>query len=52
MRSTGTLTRLHALAAGETELSAEDAAGRLRQYATGCLINVRQLELGSAVSED
>ena len=39
LHSTGTLSQLQGLANGEN-----DPTGRLRQYAAGCLINVRQLQ--------
>ena len=45
MSSRGTITQLQALANGER--SSEDASGRLRQYAAGCLINVRQIIAGA-----
>ena len=41
LQQAGTIDLMQALANGARE--AEDPAGRLRQYAAGCLINVRQI---------
>lgn len=42
LANTGTIATLQALANGAR--SAEDPNGRLRQYAAGCIINVRQIQ--------